>query len=243
MFEQCYDEKADLFSVGITLCQLLTGWHPFCAPGDQEEDVKRKITTKEPVVFPKEMWRQVSPDAVDLCRRLLERSGKARLGASQALNHRWFRDPSKPSPYGNKEGISVSIFEGLMKYQAYNKLKRAVLQLLTRELSEYQIQELRKKFNALDSKGDGLLSPEELMEGTRHVGYEMREEELAKVMAALDSTGSQRIGYKEFISALIERRRKFDRDELFTCFRKFDTNNTGKISYDDVSEVLQSKNG
>ncbi|CAE7672850.1 CPK33 [Symbiodinium sp. CCMP2592] len=115
--------------------------------------------------------------------------------------------------------------------KAYNKLKRAVLQLLTRELSEFQIQELRAKFMALDTHGDGLLSPEELVEGMRHVGYEMSEKELEQVMAALDGSGSQRIGYKEFISALIERRVKFDRQQLFECFKKFDKQGIGRITY------------
>lgn len=79
-----------------------------------------------------------------------------------------FKDPTKPSPFGNVSGLSavareisrfisfekrsrrreVSIFEGLKQYQAYNKLKRAVLQLLTRELSEFQIQELEKLLKA-----------------------------------------------------------------------------------------------
>jgi calcium-dependent protein kinase len=239
-----YDCKADVFSIGIIFCQLLTGWHPFYIPQvDDEASVRKKISDPEPVQFPKDIFSTVSPQATDLCQNLLEKDPANRVSAEEALEHPWIKDPDKPSPYGAKDVLSMSIFEGLMKYQAYNKLKRAVLQLLTRELSEYQIQELRRKFNALDSKGDGLLSPEELMEGTRHVGYEMREEELAKVMAALDGTGSQRIGYKEFISALIERRRKFQREELFACFKKFDTRNTGKISYDDVSKVLQSKNG
>merc|ERR1711920_820921 len=119
------------------------------------------------------------------CKKLLEKDPQRRLSAGQALTHPWFKDPSKPSPYGNVEGLSVSIFEGLMQYQAYNKLKRAVLQLLTRELSEFQIQELRNKFMALDTEGDGLLSPTELLEGMRHVDYKMTKSELEQIMSAL----------------------------------------------------------
>merc|ERR1712187_69771 len=121
---------------------------------------------------------------------------------------------------------------------AYNKLKRAVLQLLTRELSEFQIQELRKKFMALDTEGDGLLSPTELLTAMRHVGYEMSPAELEHLVDSLDGTGNQRIGYKEFISALIERRVKFDRQQLRECFNKFDKDKTGKISYNDVKGVM-----
>jgi len=239
MLDGDYDQKADVFSVGIILCQLLTGWHPFYVPQvDDEQSVRQKILDPEPVEFPEWAFRGVSRDGCNLCRGLLEKDPRRRIAAEEALKHPWLKDPTKPSPFGNVDGLSVSIFEGLMQYQAYNKLKRAVLQLLTQELSEYQIQELRKKFMALDKQGDGLLSPEELVEGMRHVGYNMSEEELDRVMAALDVTGGRRIGYKEFISALIQRRVKFDRQHLLECFRKFDTNNTGVIDYEDVRNVL-----
>eukprot|EP00434_Breviolum_minutum_P035920 symbB.v1.2.031809.t1/scaffold3631.1/size52987/3 len=238
MIEGSYDQKADLFSIGIILCQLFTGWHPFYVPGDDETAVRAKISSPDPVQFPVDIWAQVSPEACDLCRKLLEKSPKNRLSATQALMHEWFRDPTKPSPFGNVEGLSVSIFDGLKQYQAYNKLKRAVLQLLTRELSEFQIQELRAKFMALDKQGDGLLSCEELIEGMRHVGYEMSQTELEQIMAALDGSGNKCIGYKEFISALIERRVKFDRQQLFECFKKFDKQGIGRITYQDVKSVM-----
>merc|ERR1711920_876121 len=172
------------------------------------------------------------------CKKLLEKDPQKRLTADQALAHPWFQDPAKPSPFGNVSGLSVSIFEGLMQYQAYNKLKRAVLQLLTRELSEFQIQELRKKFMALDTEGDGLLSPKELLTAMRHVVYEMSPAELEHLVDSLDGTGNQRIGYKEFISALIERRVKFDRQQLWECFKRFDSQGSGKIRYDDVKCIM-----
>ncbi|CAK0855536.1 unnamed protein product [Prorocentrum cordatum] len=159
MIEGEYDHLADMFSIGIILCQLFTGWHPFYQPGDDEVSVRVKISDPEPVRFPADIWEFVSQQAQDLCRKLLDKNPRTRLSAAQALRHSWFED-GKPSAFGNKEVLSVSIFDGLMKYQAYNKLKRAVLQLLTRELSEFQIQELRNKFMGLDTQGDGLLSPE-----------------------------------------------------------------------------------
>jgi len=237
MIEGEYDHLADMFSIGIILCQLFTGWHPFYQPGDDEVSVRVKISDPEPVRFPADIWEFVSQQAQDLCRKLLDKNPRTRLSAAQALRHSWFED-GKPSAFGNKEVLSVSIFDGLMKYQAYNKLKRAVLQLLTRELSEFQIQELRNKFMGLDTQGDGLLSPEELIEGMRNIGYQMSDSDLSQIVAALDGTGSQRIGYKEFISALIERRVKFDRQQLWECFKKFDVQSTGKITYQDVKRAM-----
>jgi len=240
MIEGYYDEKADIFSIGIILCQLLTGWHPFYVPGDDELSVRAKISDPAPVDFPMGLWDSCSKEAMDISQKLVDKNGKTRLSAAQALAHPWISDPAKPSPYGNKDALSMSIFEGLMNYQAYNKLKRAVLQLLTRELSEFQIQELRNKFMALDTQGDGLLSPEELIRGMQHVGYEMSPAELEQIMTALANPQSQRIGYKEFVSALIERRVKFDRQQLWECFRKFDTAGTGKITYEEVKKSVSA---
>lgn len=248
MIEGYYDVKVDMFSIGIILCQLLTGWHPFYAPGDDEQAVRAKISAAEPVEFPAETWKCVSSDAKDLAERLLNKCSKTRLSADEATMHKWIKDPSKPSPFGNTSGLSVSIFEGLREYQAYNKFKRAVLQLLAREMSEFQIQELRKKFMALDTQGDGMLSPEELIDGMRHVGYTMGQVELQQIMDALDTQGqkfgdtsetrTQRIGYKEFVSALIERRVTFDRQQLRECFWKFDTSRSGRITFEDVKSKL-----
>ena len=89
MIEGSYDQKADLFSIGIILCQLFTGWHPFYTPGDDETAVRAKISAPDVVQLPSEVWAQVSPDACDLCRKLLEKSPTKRLSATQALAHHW----------------------------------------------------------------------------------------------------------------------------------------------------------
>lgn len=244
MIEGDYDSKADCFSIGIILSQLLSGWHPFFAQDvDDPESVKAKIKDPVPVVLPPDRFQNVTREAQQLCLGLLEKDPSRRFSAKQALEHQWFRLGNKPTPFGNKNGITVSIFEGLRDYEGYGKLKRAVLQLLARELSERQIQELRKKFMALDTEGDGLLSVEELLKGMRHVEYELPEPDVRKIVAALDPTGQSRIGYLEFISALCQRRHKFSEDQYKAVFKKFDRNETGRITYKDVVRVLQCNAG
>eukprot|EP00930_Biecheleria_cincta_P100171 TRINITY_DN91788_c0_g1_i1.p1 TRINITY_DN91788_c0_g1~~TRINITY_DN91788_c0_g1_i1.p1 ORF type:complete len:619 (+),score=83.86 TRINITY_DN91788_c0_g1_i1:45-1901(+) len=245
MIQGRYDQKADLFSIGIIYAELLTGVHPFWKKGDSEVAVLQRI--QQTAIFSKSgvpldsyssFWEHVSVEACDFCQKLLEKDPQFRLSAAEALNHVWFQDPEKPNPFGNVEGLTGSIFYGLQQYQEFNKLKRAVLQLLTHELSEYEIQELSEKFKALDNNGDGFLLREELLRGMVHAGHVISGDELDRIIAALDTSGSGRIGYKDFIAALIQRRVKFDRRQLQECFNKFDTTGTGKITYKDVERVL-----
>lgn len=264
-----YDQKADMFSIGIVLCQLLTGVHPFYQRGvDDAKTVRMKIVAPDPVSLPEDHFSALSWEAGDLCRALLEKRPKRRLSAAQALAHPWFQDPEKPLPFGSplkdrlsppgsgstaegsasdttwaestSSACSTSTFDRLRAYQACHKLKRLALQLLAHELSEPQVKELRSRFMALNTRGDGSLSVEELAAGMRQAGYEMSMEELEHIVAALGGAESGRIGYAEFIAALVEQEVDFGEQDLRRCFQKLDIRSTGCIAYEDIRDALSS---
>jgi len=239
-----YDQKADMFSIGAMLCQMLSGWHPFYTPQvDDAKSVQAKIVTEKPVSFPEDVFGSISEEARDLCQRLLEKDPKKRLSAGQALAHPWFRNPSMPSPYGNiNTGVlNPSVFEGLKQYCGYNKLRRGASQLLAQDLSEEQLQELREAFLALDAAGDGLLSPEELAEGAKRVDYELSLAEAEHLVAVLGGPSLQRAGYREFIAALADCQVEYNLQQVQSCFQKLSTD--GVISYQDVIHATRQLGG
>ncbi|KAJ7522008.1 hypothetical protein O6H91_19G078500 [Diphasiastrum complanatum] len=81
---QKYDAKADLWSVGTILFQLLTGRYPFF--GNSPAQLLQNITKGE-VQFPKSISADLHPDCIDLCRKLLRQNPVERLSFEEFFNH------------------------------------------------------------------------------------------------------------------------------------------------------------
>jgi|TARA_B110001450_G_C17594066_1_gene470099 calcium-dependent protein kinase len=77
-----YDEKCDLWSIGVILYILLCGYPPFNGAND-DQIIKRvkqgKYRTDD------EEWANISPEAIDLVNRLLTYNPNDRISAMQAL--------------------------------------------------------------------------------------------------------------------------------------------------------------
>ncbi|CAM0872464.1 unnamed protein product [Alopecurus aequalis] len=83
MQAQKYDAKADLWSVGIILYQLVTGSPPF--NGDSQIQLMRNILKSGQLRFPPGC--ELSHDCIDLCRKLLRINSVERLTVEEFVNH------------------------------------------------------------------------------------------------------------------------------------------------------------
>jgi serine/threonine protein kinase len=79
----------DLFCALHVISQMLGGYRPFF--------VASACTTKK-VTFPPQSWATISPEAVDLCRGLLEQDPALRTTALQAREHPWITNSLVPMP-------------------------------------------------------------------------------------------------------------------------------------------------
>lgn len=244
MIKGFYAHKCDTFAAGVIMHQLLTGIHPYYVPGvDDEKSVERKILETVPTASGPE-WTYVSGAAKDLCRSLLRRNPLKRPSAKEALQHPWF-DQIKSSNSGMATSlVSASVFEGLRSWQNQNKLKQAVVQLIARELSEKEICDLRRKFKALDKQKDGMITLDEVRDAMREAGHLVVEADLQAMFASIG--GAQgRISWNEFLSALLCKRMMLQESQLREIFRKFDVENTGRVSVQTLQKALKgtTKNG
>lgn len=85
-----YSKAVDLWSLGVILFICLAGYPPF------SEQIT-KHTLHEQIVkglysFPKQYWKTVSPQAIDLVKKLLTVDPNKRITVDEALQHPWISE-------------------------------------------------------------------------------------------------------------------------------------------------------
>mmetsp|Transcript_19055 Transcript_19055/g.43381 ORF Transcript_19055/g.43381 Transcript_19055/m.43381 type:complete len:333 (-) Transcript_19055:289-1287(-) len=123
---QLYDERADIWSIGVILYILLGGYSPF---NDQipDKELAREIVSGK-VIFHKEYWRGVSNEAIDLIRSLLTVDMDSRPNAKWALLHPWIASIS--DFHLSSRDLSGSLIN-LKSFNARRKLKGAMVCVLS----------------------------------------------------------------------------------------------------------------
>ncbi|XP_065860019.1 serine/threonine-protein kinase ATG1a [Euphorbia lathyris] len=86
-----YDAKADLWSVGAILFELVTGTLPF--HGNTQYQLFQNILASTELQFPEGALEDLHPECVDLCRSLLHHNPVERLSFMEFFNHKFLEEP------------------------------------------------------------------------------------------------------------------------------------------------------
>jgi calcium-dependent protein kinase len=228
-----YDHSSDLWSCGVIMYVLLCGYPPFF--GETDAEVLSKVRLGN-FSFNASDWKNISEDAKNLIRMLLKVNPRDRYTAEQALNHEWIKNKA---PAAKNVSLQQDFVNNLRGFRSQNKLKKAALHIIAGQLTEDQIKSLRETFMSLDNNGDGLLTAQEMKEGLAKAGLTNIPADLQAILEDVDADGSGVIDYTEFLAATLDKRLYLQEDVCWSAFRLFDRNGDGKISMDELKQVLE----
>lgn len=104
VYEECYDNRIDIYSFGMCLLEFMTGEVPY-SECNLAAQIWKKITDK---ILPNCINKINIPEAKDLILKCINEDPKKRLNINEILSHKFFLDRTNDDEIINKE---VSLIE------------------------------------------------------------------------------------------------------------------------------------
>lgn len=238
VIKQDYDSKCDIWSVGVIMYVLLCGYPPF--DGDNDEIIINKINTGN-YNFEGKEWKKISEEAKSLIRKMLTINPVERICANDALKDVWLLTNRKAlTPQGSPKTKHLT-FSNLRRFNSSQKLQEASIAYLVHQIaSEDKVKDLRVIFQKMDLSGTGRLSYEDLRAGWNELSCDptISDKEFEELISLMDRNGDQYIEYEEFLRATVNIDVIFTERNLKMAFEYFDLNKSGKLSFDDIKNVM-----
>ena len=234
-----YNEKCDIWSCGVILYILLCGYPPFT--GKNNKELYSAIQFQEPD-FSGDEWKNISKEAINLIKALLNKDFKKRINAKDALKHPWFKMNTTNSLINNKisNQNNKTIINRMANFVNENKLKQAVLKFISTQFDlKKEEEQMAHLFKQFDKDGNGIISKHEFKTQLKYLyGENVAEELTKKIFPNIDVDGSGEISYNEFITAILNNEKHVTIDRLSKAFKLFDKDNSGKLSIEEIKNVF-----
>jgi calcium-dependent protein kinase len=101
-----YDEKCDIWSCGVILYILLCGFPPF--NGENDKEIMERVA-KGSYSFDFDEWKQISGEAKQFIKKMLEYDPVKRYNAEQAINDPWIKK------YSGKNIVDIPLMENALR--------------------------------------------------------------------------------------------------------------------------------
>jgi serine/threonine protein kinase len=230
-----YNESCDIWSCGVLMYCLLSGYFPF--RGEDEEEVISKILSGK-FEFDIENFNNISDEAKDLISKCLIQDITKRITIQEALNHKFFNDLRESSKYTKEEKIRLINLKHLTKHSKFYQL---VLTYLSHNFSDNKLlNELTKLYNKLDKNCDYKITKAELYNAYKDANIPMTQEEIDNIMNSIDFDQNGTVDYEEFIRMCIPKEQLFTDANLQNAFLLFDTDRKGFITPSEIIDFIQS---
>jgi calcium-dependent protein kinase len=233
-----YSEKCDIWSLGVILYILLAGFPPFSGATDREILLN---VVRGNLKFDSKCWANVSPEAIQLIKKMLTTKQVDRPTAAQVFQNHWLQSHAKGE--APDHDLAKKSLANLANFNISNNLLRVTLEFIANELvPEDEMKNIQKIFKKIDKDGDGFLSRQEIEEalvefpGIFTVGVN-------EVLKKVDVDGNGQINYSEFLTSALDWETHFSNEKLRAAFKQFDKDGNGTLSIEELYQALGGNQG
>ena len=234
-----YDEKSDIWSVGIILYKALTKKYPFI--GKSDEETVHYILEGEYDTRP---LMNYSEELQDLIKNLLMKDPNKRPSAIEALNHKWFKKFNGRRLFSDFKKDEMTQFLNNLYNFSYSKILQLVIAFLVHNLPETEsVQKILKLFRYFNESGDCELTKEELKKGLNEFKTEIDfEEKLDKIFDELDGDKNGTIEFEEFLRGCIDKSEILNDKYINYAFKFLDKENKKSLSSEQIMSAFFIEN-
>lgn len=237
-----YDEKCDVWGIGVIAYLLLSGETPFggACEDDDKREVKRKILSGN-VSFESEYWDHVSESAVDFIKSLLKLDPEERPSASELKKHPWLKSMKRNGANGVDElSLSSHVVNGLVSFKELSSTRKFLREIISYTLQPDQITGLHAEFEKIDVSDKGEISlscfKEALIANSDQ--HSLSETEIEAIFNGLKVRNTDMsIRWHEFIAACLSQCSIDDRN-IRLAFDRLDTERKGFITLKDLKKAM-----
>ena len=243
VIKEVYDEKCDIWSLGVILYVLLCGYPPF--NGDSDVEIIQNVQRGK-FVFPEEEWDVISPECKDLIKKMLTYEPAKRIGAKEVLLHPWFSHYEEKIKQDKK--VAKSAFENLnllKQFLAWDKNKDGVLnkqEIIESYRNVYGTIDpdiVENIIKSIDLDGNGVIDYHEFLNCTMNREKILSKKNLQYAFNAFDKDGNGSISIDEIMSIFKKTSNNVDKKVFEKMMKDADSNGDGSIEFEEFNSIME----
>ena len=228
-----YDEKCDVWSIGVILYYILSGKFPFT--GKSTSEIFEKIRNNEPI-FKKNIFNDISPNAIDFMKKCLKKNPNERFSANECLLHPWLESILK---YIHSDSfLKDNLIVNFSSYHKCPQLKKLILKYLVSNMGHTELGPYKSAFYAFDFKNQGIVTKNDIKKIFNLYNFDISDIQIQNIMSICDDPSNSFLTYSEFICCCININDFLTPEKLINTFLFFDKDNNFVIDSNDIKNTL-----